>query len=155
MRKVGHIIFASIMSFLFIYLTIYLGLSWFEFNFKSIALISIIIAFYSILPDIDHKNSSITWLFIGIGLLGVLLGIIQLFLNIENPNPLIVLCFSAGLLLITFIAGNFLKHRGIVHTIQFGLISSLPVYILSHSFFYAILAYVVWHSHLIGDVLWF
>jgi hypothetical protein len=151
MKKKGHIIFAAILSFLFIYLTIYLGFSWFEVSFKSIAIIAGIIMFYAILPDVDHKGSTITWWFFGVGILGLVVGIIELYFKSSVPNPLVVLILSTALLVFTFVSGNFLKHRGLVHTVQAGLIATFPVYFLFHSVFYAVIAYVVWHSHLLGD----
>jgi hypothetical protein len=155
MKKRGHIIFAAILSFLFIYLTIYLGFSWFDFSWKSIAIVSLIIVFYSILPDIDHKNSTITWIFFGIGILGLVVGIALLLVKSAKPEPVLILAFSTLFLVFTFVSGHFLRHRGIIHTIQVGLIAALPVYFLFHSIFYCVLAYVVWHSHLFGDGLWF
>jgi hypothetical protein len=151
MKKKGHIIFAAILSFLFIYLTIYLGFSLFEFNLKSIAIITGIIVFYSILPDVDHKGSTITWWFFGVGIAGLLVGIIELYFKVSSPNPLVVLIFSTALLVFTFISGNFLKHRGLIHTVQVGILATFPVYFLFHSLFFTALAYVVWHSHLLGD----
>lgn len=151
MKKKGHIIFAAIISFLFIYLTIYLGLSWFDINWKSISIVSIIVVFYSVLPDIDHKNSTITWWFFGAGMIGLLFGIFELIFGFNKPQPLIVLSLATFLLLVIFISGNFLKHRGIIHTVQVGIMASIPIYFLFHSFFYPLMAYIVWHSHLIGD----
>lgn len=151
MKKTGHIIFAAIVSFIFIYLTIYLGFGWFDVTPISISIVSGIILFYSILPDIDHKNSSITWWFFGIAILGLIFGIFELILNITRPSPLIVLIFSTLLLVLTFVSGNFLKHRGIVHTVQVGIIAAIPVYLLFHNLFYSVVAYLVWHSHLLAD----
>jgi hypothetical protein len=155
MKKRGHIILGAIISFLFIYLTLYLGFSWFVFSWKSLAIISAIVVFYSILPDVDHKGSTITWWFFGAGILGLIVGIVQLYFKVNRPNPIVVLVFSTALLVFTFISGNFLKHRGLVHTVQVGLVAAFPVYFFFHSVFYASLAYVVWHSHLIGDGYFF
>lgn len=155
MKKKGHIILGFITNALLIYLLTYLGFSLFEINFKTILILSCIIAFYSILPDIDHKNSTITWFFFGTGLLGLIFGIIELVFGIKNPNPIIVLVISTLLLVFTFVSGNFLKHRGLVHTIQMGLIACLPIYLLFNNIVFALIAYFSWHSHLIGDGLWF
>jgi len=155
MKKRGHIIFAAILEFLFVYLTIYLGFSWFDFTWKSIAIISAIIVVYSILPDIDHKNSTITWILFGIGIIGLIVGIFELIFGLKKPEPLMVFVISTAILILTFVSGNFLKHRGIVHTIQVGLLASLPVYFLFHNILFPVLAYIAWHSHLIGDGLFF
>ena len=151
MKKTGHIIFAAICSFLFIYLTIYLGFSWFEVSFKSIAIVSLIVVFYSLLPDVDHKNSTITWFFFGVGLIGLTIGIVELFFKITRPDPLIVFVISTALLFFTFISSSFLKHRGLVHTVQAGLVAVFPTYFLFHAVIYPVIAYIVWHSHLLGD----
>jgi len=151
MKKRNHIIFAAILTFLFIYLTIYLGFSWFDFNWKSVAIVSLIIVFYSILPDVDHKGSTITWWFFGVGILGLIIGIAELYFKATKPNPLVILICSTGLLVFTFVSGNFLKHRGFIHTIQVGIAAAFPVYFFFHNVFYAVIAYVVWHSHLLGD----
>jgi hypothetical protein len=151
MKKKGHIILAFILSFLFIYLTIYLGFNLFEFTWKSITLVSLIIVFYSLLPDIDHKNSTITWWFFGIGFLGLAIGIFELIFNIQKINPILVLVFSTLFLVFTFLSANLFEHRGIIHTVWVGVLASCPLLLIFHSFFYFLLAYIAWHSHLLGD----
>lgn len=151
MEKRGHIILAFIINFLFIYLTIYMGFSLMKFNFISIALVSLIIIFYSILPDIDHKNSTITWWFFGVGILGLVMAIIELLFHKTNPNPIVVLVLSTLFLLLTFLTASFFDHRGIIHTVGVGILAVIPVFLLFHSIGYCLIAYVSWHSHLWGD----
>lgn len=155
MRKKGHIIFAFILNALFIYLLIYLGFGIFQLTWKNIAIMSLLIAFYSILPDIDHKSSYVTWMFMGLGIIGLLVGVVEFILEIDKPNPIVVLVMACVLLGFTFISSNFLRHRGFVHTVQAGLIAVLPLYFIFHNFFYPALAYVAWHSHLLGDGFFF
>src|SRR3989344_4148091 len=113
--------------------------------------IGLIVIFYSLLPDIDHKNSTITWWFFGIGISGLVIGMIELTLKITNPNPYTILITSTLLLAFTFIATNFFPHRGIIHSVQVGLLAVIPIFFLFHNFIYCIFAYIAWHSHLIGD----
>jgi hypothetical protein len=151
MKKSHHILFAFILNFIFVFATIYFGLNLFKISFLSITLISLIIVFYSLLPDIDHKNSTITWFFFGIGILGLIFGIIQLIIKSTNPNPLAVLIISTLFLIVTFLSANFLEHRGIIHTVWIGILAVIPLFLVFHSFFYCIIAYISWHSHLLGD----
>ena len=107
--------------------------------------------FYSLLPDIDHKNSTITWWFFGIGVLGLVFGISELVLKKDFVNPLLLLIISTGLLVFTYFAVNLFEHRGIIHSVPVGILSVLPLWFLLHSVGYCMLAYVAWHSHLLGD----
>jgi hypothetical protein len=155
MKKVGHIIFAGILTFLFVYLMIYLGFSLFELNLKNIGVIAILVSFYSILPDIDHKNSSITWWFFGIGLFFLIFGILGIFFKLTFFNPLLVVTLSASFLAIVFVSSNIFKHRGLIHTVQAGIIAVFPTYLIFHSLIFPLLAYIAWHSHLLGDGYFF
>lgn len=155
MKKRNHIIFGFILNIIFVYFTIYMGFSLMEFNFLSVLLLSFIIGFYSLLPDIDHKSSTITWWFFGLGILGLIFGIVEMLLKMNNPNPLVVLILSTLFLVFTFVAGNFLKHRGIIHSIPVGILAVLPLGFLLGNIWYSVLAYISWHSHLIGDGYFF
>jgi hypothetical protein len=53
----------------------------FNFTWASVFGVTLIIAFYSLLPDIDHKNSTITWLFFGVGVLGLVITYSRTFNN--------------------------------------------------------------------------
>ena len=151
MKKRGHLILAAVLGIAFILFTGWLNLNWFTFSFTSVFAIAIIIAFYSLLPDIDHKNSTMTWWFFGIGILGLIIGIIELSLKINMINPITILSLSTLLLAFTFISANLFEHRGFIHTVQVGLLSVIPLYFIFHSFGFCLLAYVSWHSHLFGD----
>jgi len=151
MNKKGHIILGFIVSFIFIYLTIYFGLKLFDLGVYSIIAMAIIIPLYSILPDIDHKGSWITHLFFGIGIAGLCFGLLGNFLKITLFNPYFLIIFSTLFLVFVYAASNFLEHRGLVHTVWVGLLSASPMFIIFNDISYFIVAYVAWHSHLFGD----
>ena len=149
MNKRGHWLLGIFVSFIFILFTGYLGLDWFKFSLSSIAVLIAIVLFYSILPDVDHKAGTMTWFFIGIASVGMSIGVIQLVVGFGNPiNTLIS---SLILLIFTFVSAQMLPHRGIIHTIQIGILSVIPLWYLFGNFGYCVLGYVAWHSHLIGD----
>lgn len=151
MNKRGHWILGVIASIIFILILGWLNLDLINLSFVSILVISGIIIIYSILPDIDHESGTITWWFIGTATFGVLFGIFELIFHKSYVNPLAILIISAGFLVVTFIATNFLEHRGIVHSVPAGIIFTLPLWFLFGNIGYCILAYINWHSHLLGD----
>ncbi len=151
MEKRNHIVFGIILNFIFIYFTVYLGYDIFPFNPLSIFMISGIIVFYSLLPDIDHRNSTITWWFFGLGIFGLIVGILELSTGMIKISPMPLMIISTIFLTFTFAASNFFDHRGIIHSIPVGLLAVLPLYFLFNSFPYCLLAFVSWYSHLLGD----
>ena len=155
MKKRNHILFGIVLACLVVYLIQKFKTGFFNFSLISLLLMGLIVIFYSILPDIDHKGSSITHIFFGIGILGSIIGLVGLLVKTDFFNPTILLIFSIIFLVFTYISSNFMKHRGIIHSIPIGLIASIPLFFLFHNFSYCILAYVSWHSHLIGDGYWF
>lgn len=153
MKKRGHFIFGLILALAFILFLGYLKLDYFSFNFKSILFIIFLTLFYSILPDIDHKSSTMTWWFIGLSILGMIFGLLELILNFGRP--ILTMIFSILFLITTFIATNFFKHRGFIHSITAGLVFVLPIWFIFHNLGYFLIAYVSWHSHLIADGYFF
>jgi hypothetical protein len=151
MKKRNHIWFGIIFVFAFIFVLNMFHIDIFKFTLSSIAIIVAVTIFYSLLPDIDHKNSSITWFFFGIGIIGIIIGMIMLLSNSSKINTFILLLVSTIFLVSTFIASNFLGHRGIVHSIPAGLLAVIPLLFIFHNLSYCLVAYVSWHSHLIGD----
>ena len=108
-------------------------------SLETYGIILVIIFIYSLLPDVDHQMSVITWIFLGVGILGSIYGT---FYNVK------ILYFSLGLLVLTFVSAKFLKHRGIIHTIWMGAITSIPMwFIFGKEFMF--LAFVVFYSHLL------
>lgn len=153
MNKRGHFILGIVFAFIVVLLMGWLNLNIISFSFVSIFLILGITLFYSILPDVDHKSGTMTWWFLGAGILGVLFGVLELMMHFGNPTA--ILFSSAMLLVFTFVATNFFEHRGIIHSIPVGMLSVVPIWFLLHNFAYCIFAYVAWHSHLIGDGYFF
>lgn len=150
MKKKNHITLAAIFVLIFILVLGYFEKDLILFTPNSIFLILVITIFYSLLPDMDHKNSTITWFFLGIGILGIVLGILETIFSIKLVNPVILIILSTLLLIATFVSVNFFDHRGFIHSIPVGLISVIPIYFI-FGFGYSCLAYVAWHSHLVGD----
>ena len=153
MHKKGHIIVAFVLNFMFIYFTIYLGWKLFDLNEMNIFILTSIIILYSLMPDIDHRSAGITWFFLGIGILGLLLGFGELALKTGIFNPFFVLVWSVVFIILVFISPNIFKHRGFIHSMIFGLLAVLPLFLLFESLSYCLVAYLSWHSHLIADVI--
>ncbi len=151
MKKKGHWVLGGIVTLLFILFLGWLNVSWFYLSFSSILIIIGITTIYSIFPDIDHKSGTMTWWFIGTATFGVVISVIEILFNQNFINPLKVLIIACLLLVVTFIANNFLEHRGIIHSVPAGILFALPVWFLFVYVGFFALAYVNWHSHLLGD----
>lgn len=151
MKKSHHITLAGIFVLILVLLIGWMGLSFISLTLSSVFLIALVTVFYSLLPDIDHKNSTITWWFFGIGVLGLVAGIIQLALGLNFFSPIKLLVISTVLLAATFVSVNLFEHRGFTHSIPAGLIAIVPLYFVLGSFAYCLIGYVAYHSHLIGD----
>jgi len=151
MNKKGHWILGIIISVLFILLLGWLDIDFVHFSFFSVIIMLGIIVIYSILPDMDHESGTITWWFIGTATFGVLFGVFEMIFHKNYIPVLNVFIFSAMLLVLTFVATNFLEHRGIVHSIPAGIIFVIPLWFLFYDISYCILAYINFHSHLLGD----
>ncbi len=151
MNKKGHLILAVAIALVFMFLNYNFNWNLIDSTWKSFFLILGVSCFYCLLPDIDHKNSTITWTFFGIGVLGLTIAMIELLFDKSYISPLRVFIFSGLLLIATFLSANLFSHRGIVHTVQSGIIASIPIGILLGNFVYSLFAYIAWHSHLLGD----
>ena len=115
------------------------------FNWLNIFICVLIFLIYSLLPDIDHRNSNITWIFIDLSILGLIVGVIE-YLYFHSFELLI---FSFAILVLLLIFSGF-SHRGIIHSLFSGILFSLPL-IFSFGWFYFFVALVCWYSHLLGD----
>jgi len=140
MDKSGHLFVGGITGAILILLTHYF-FQWFIFDLNNLGFMILIIYIYSLLPDIDAKSSQITWTFIPIGLFAII------FAYYYNNN--IIMIAGISLIAVTFLAAQFLPHRGFTHTIIFGFAVSLPWLYLSWHF--VILAFLCFWSHLIAD----
>jgi len=151
MKKKNHITFAGIFVVSFIIISGLLGFNLFEITVSSVFAIAIITLFYSLLPDIDHKNSTITWWFFGVGILGLVISVLELVFNFGIVNPILFIVLSTLLLAFTYVSVVVFKHRGVIHSVPVGILSVIPLFFVFHSFAYCLIGYVAWHSHLIGD----
>ncbi len=149
MNKKGHWALGIILGILFIFIADSLGMNWFRFDILSLAGITGILLFYSILPDMDHKNSTITWWFFSVGIIGLVAGIVLLLFNLGDSRSLLI--FSTIFIVVTFVSARIVPHRGFIHTVQVGILSVVPLWFIFHNFGYCLLGYVAWHSHLMGD----
>jgi membrane-bound metal-dependent hydrolase YbcI (DUF457 family) len=152
MKKIGHIIFAFLLCFGFILLAGAFGWDWFNFSAKSVVIMCLIILLYSLLPDIDHKNSTVTWWFIGFSIIGLIWGLLVLIMRQNYNRGLLLIGISIVFLLAIYFCTNYFKHRGIIHSILIGILVSIPLYFIF--FFevqYAIIGFVAWYSHLLAD----
>jgi membrane-bound metal-dependent hydrolase YbcI (DUF457 family) len=141
MNKIGHLAVGILLGTILILLTHYY-LNWFDFkSLVNIGFLIGIIYIYSLLPDVDMKNSAVTWTFIPMGLIAAIAGYVM--------NNQIYLLGGIALIAVTFIAAQFFPHRGFTHSILFGIAVSLPWIYLSYE--YAILAFVCYYSHLMAD----
>src|SRR3990172_9333880 len=61
--------------------------------------------FFSLLPDVDHKMSTITWQLLGCSFMGMAYGYMR------NDNEFMLTAFFVGM--VTFLSANFMKHRSI------------------------------------------
>lgn len=101
----------------------------------------LLVPIYALLPDIDHKDSTITWWSIGLAALLILVGVFA-------SNVLIYI--GAGLIVLTYIAVLVFKHRGITHSIPFGVATTIPIW-----YFFgvvpALILFAAYWSHLLLD----
>jgi len=151
MKKRDHIWFGAVFVLICLLVLGWLKLNWIAFSISSLFTIIFITIFYSLLPDIDHKNSTITWWFFGIGVLGLVLGMIGLALGLSFINFWTLMIISTILLVFTYLAVNLFDHRGFIHSIPVGILSVVPLFFVFHSIAYCLIGYVAWHSHLVGD----
>lgn len=147
-----HLLLGAVICCIFAIVTSKL-FGWFSFNIIGIVSMLIIIVTFSILPDIDHPISKITWAAIGLGILGLILSCVDKFVyaipGVES-NGLVIA--STCLLLFTFICAQLLGHRGPTHTVWFGLIMAAAlIYPLTYSWQLCILGEMAYLSHLWGD----
>jgi hypothetical protein len=145
MDKAGHLFVGVILGVILILLTHYY-LGWFDFkSLTALGIMIFILYIYSLLADIDSKSATVVWTFIPIGLFAAIVGYL-----LHNE---IYLVGGIGLIAVTFLAAQFLPHRGFTHSILFGIVVSIPWIYLSYE--YSILAFVCFYSHLIADQEYF
>lgn len=142
MNKGGHLAVGFIVGILFLFI-MSKTLGWFEImDYRAWIGYLAICLIYSLLADIDHKMSTITWFFIGAGVVGVIAA--------YTMNNKILMLISVLLLGLTYIAAQFFPHRGPTHTIWFAALTTVPIYLLL-GWQEMILAFIVYYSHLVAD----
>ena len=144
MNKTGHLLIGFTVGLLFISATNYF-FRWFSYDLKNISIYVIIIALYCLLPDADMRQSTISFVFVGVSIIGMIFG--------YNYDDKMILFSSFGLLIVTFIAW-IIGHRGFVHSLVFAAIVSAPL-IYFFSYQVAALAFLCFYSHLAADECWF
>jgi membrane-bound metal-dependent hydrolase YbcI (DUF457 family) len=143
MNKTGHLLVGFAVGLLFIGATNYF-FGWFNYDLKNIVIYLIIIALYCLLPDADMRQSTISFIFVGVSIIGMIFG--------YNYNDKMILFSAFSLLIITFLAW-IIGHRGFVHSIVFAAIVSAPL-IYFFSYQVAALAFLCFYSHLAADDCW-
>jgi hypothetical protein len=123
---------------------------WFNIDIKTIISILVIGYIYCLLPDLDHRISKITWMFLGIGIAGILISVIDMYYSFI-PNEYNIMIPSIVLLVLTYACAKYAKHRGIIHTIRLGLIFSALVYFIIPDWRLCIIAMIAYQSHLMAD----
>lgn len=110
---------------------------------ESYLILFLLIPFYALISDIDHKNSKITWIGLGISLLLCIIGLL---------NQPMLLYFGVGMLATVLISVFIFEHRGFTHSIVFGLIVCSPIlYFFTITEF--VIVFLVFYSHLAMDGL--
>ena len=133
-----HLLFGALIFLLINFFYFYNSVPFNYFDF--IVGISIIMV-YSILPDIDHPLSNITWIFILSSILMTLLYFLE--------NNFLFIYLGISLLIFIFLTAKVCKHRGRIHSIIVGVLFSMPLYFIGiNFFFYGFIGYL---SHLILD----
>jgi len=142
MNKGGHLAIGFVLGICFI-LVMSKTFGWFDvMNFEAWGVYVLIIFIYALLADVDHKMSSITWIFIGMSVIGMSAAF---YFDLK-----LMMGLSLGLLILTFTAAQFFPHRGPTHTVWFGALTCIPVYLIL-GWQEGILAYLIYYSHLFAD----
>lgn len=105
-------------------------------------LLFLLVPIYSLLSDIDHRDSTITWASFTLAFILCIIGLIY---------SIIFLYFGIGLFALVFIAVLLFKHRGFTHSIIFGILVSIPVIYFSNDIIEGLIIFGVFWSHLLLD----
>ena len=152
MNHTQHAIAGAISVTVFIIL-MHILYGWFNIDIRTIISLICITYIFSLLPDIDTRASQITWLFLGIGIVGILISVINSYYSFI-PVGYNIMIPSIVLLVLTFVCAKYAKHRGIIHTIRIGLVFSSLVYFIIPDWKLCIVAMIAYYSHLVCDKLW-
>lgn len=141
MNKIAHVVFSTII-FIFLYIVFSNNLNK-DISKLALAYYAVFIV-YSLLPDIDKNNS---WIRKKFDVIVIFLIVIFTIISIVYQNKIAMVV--AGALVVVEIFLTFVKHRGVIHTIGFGIVISLPLLFLNEIFFVSGLIGFI--THLIAD----
>jgi len=144
MNRGGHLLVGYSVGIIF-FIVMNLWLGWFGKDIFTILLSLFVIGLYCLLPDVDHPISTITWIFVGVSVVGLIYGFLF---------DIVIAYYAFGLLCFTFFCAQFLSHRGIIHSILFCVLASLPLFFI-FNIQVAALGLVSSYSHLVADGEWF
>lgn len=99
--------------------------------------------FFSLLPDVDHKMSTITWQLLGCSFTGMAYG------YLKGDDKFMLISFGIGM--VTFLSANFMKHRSISHSLVWVIVSPLLLLFVGGGLFLMLVAGVAYWSHLLCD----
>jgi len=140
MNKVGHLLVGGSL-----FIIICIGLSYFySLDYSKFLIALIICLLYSLLPDLDKNNS---WIKNKLNLicfyLILILGLFY-FVNRDVIYPIMILIGAEVVLLLV-------KHRGIFHSIIFGILLACPLLLVNPVYFIAGIIGI--SSHWLADKL--
>jgi hypothetical protein len=125
---------------------------WFNIDIQTLISLIVITYIFSLLPDIDHKSGTCTWLFLGTGIVGIIISLLN---NQYHFTSLDNLMWPSIILLgLTFLTANFMGHRKFIHSITFDLIISSLLYFVVRDWTLCLIAFISFYSHLAADKLW-
>ena len=107
----------------------------------------IIILISPLVMDLDHRNSKLREVFVGLGLISSLIGY---YTKIQR-----LLSFSLIFSNVSFFICYFTKHRGVMHSIPFILLYGGLIYYLTNNINLTIIGSIGCYTHLFFDKLYF
>lgn len=120
---------------------------------KTLIMIVMIAYIFPLLPDLDTRASTIVWSFLGIGIFGISITILNNYYHFLN-NGSTILISSIILLILTFICAKYAGHRGPIHTIRAGIIFSALSWFITTNITLCFIAFAGYYSHLVMDGIW-
>lgn len=128
-------------------------LAYFSISYEISLITAGIAVLYSILPDIDNKNSAITHLFQVVLLITAVYFALQLFQNNGDLQAILGLAGTVGIYVFHFFySKDGRDHRRFPHTFLFGIIAVGLCYFITKSWVDCGVAAVSFLSHLVGDL---
>ncbi|MBU2615890.1 MAG: metal-dependent hydrolase [Nanoarchaeota archaeon] len=152
MNAKGHLLSGFAFSIFVIFLLDYLAFVKFSSSIENIVLLVLIISFYSLLPDIDHRSSKMTGYFLVIGFAALSISVFQLATTLQLVNdPIKLLIFSTVILFFPILGPRVFHHRGIIHSLLIGALATFFIHLLFNNTLFTIIAFASYYSHLLAD----